>query len=54
MLFRSNYCVDARPADSRLLEFEDRDEIIYIRFSPDEKMLEILENALSGREGAAE
>ena len=49
-----NYCVDARPVDSRLLEFADRDEIIYIRFSPDEKMLEILENALRSSEETAE
>ena len=49
-----NYCVDARPADSRLLEFADGDDTIYIRFSPDAKMLEILENALGSREVTAE
>lgn len=45
-----HYCVDARPVGSCLLEFADGEDAIYIRFSPDEKMVEILKNALSGRE----
>ena len=44
-----NYCVDARPVDSYLLEFADGEDRIYIRFSPDEKMLEILNDSLAGR-----
>lgn len=45
-----NYCVDARPVASWLLEFADGEETIYIRFSPDERMLEILKNACADRE----
>lgn len=40
-----NYCVDARPAESHLLEFVDGGELIYIRLSPDARMLEILAGA---------
>ena len=42
--------MDARPEDSRLLEFADGEDRIYIRFSPDEKMLAILNDSLAGRE----
>lgn len=45
-----NYCVDARPAASWVAEFADGEDRIYIRFSPDGKMLTILENAQTGRE----
>ena len=40
-----NYCVDARPVRSWLLEFADGEDVIFIRFSPDERMLAILRAA---------
>lgn len=45
-----NYCVDARPAESWLLTFADGDDMLYIRFSPDDKMRVMFENAVIGRE----
>ena len=47
-----NYCVDLAPADSYRLTFLDGEETIYIRFSPDEKMLSLLQAALAENGGA--
>ena len=49
-----NYCADARPVTSCLLTFADGNDVIYVRFSPDEKMMEILQNAARGGEGTAQ
>ena len=49
-----NYCADARPEASLVLEFSDGGEIIYIRCSPDERMTELFRRALSDGEGAAQ
>ena len=45
-----NYCVDVRPKDSWLLEFEDGEDRIYIRLSPDEGLKEYFRKAVSARE----
>jgi hypothetical protein len=48
-----NYCVEIKPADSWLLEFEDGEGRIYIRLSPDERLKEIFRSAVESRtEGA--
>ena len=41
-----NYCVDARPSESHLLEFADGGDVIYIRLTPDARMLDILTSAV--------
>ena len=44
-----NYCVDIRPRDSYVLTFADGDDFIYIRLSPDEKMITIFGEILAAR-----
>lgn len=44
-----NYCVDIKPTDSWLLEFEDGGQSIYIRLSPDEKLKGYFLNAVATR-----
>ncbi len=44
-----NYCVEMRPKDSWLLVFEDGEDRIYIRLSPDEKLISYFRDAVALR-----
>ena len=43
-----NYCVDVMPQDSWILEFEDGDDRIFLRLTPDETMKRMLADAMKG------
>ena len=45
-----NYCVDVKPQDSWVLEFEDGDTSIFIRLTPDETMKRMFTDALKGEQ----
>lgn len=49
-----NYCVDIKPRDSWLLEFEDGDDRIFIRLSPDDKLKQCFTEAVKARGGEAQ
>ena len=49
-----NYCVEIRPQNSWILEFEDGEDRIYIRLSPDETLKNLFLNAVAARPSDSE
>ena len=47
-----NYCVEMKPRDSWILEFEDGEDRIYVRLSPDEKLIAYFREAVAARRQA--
>ena len=49
-----NYCVEIKPRESWILEFEDGDDRIFIRLSPDDKLKQYFAEAVKARGGEAQ